>query len=129
MEEEKMDEIRSNETYEAESVNITPIIEFLNNIKFLAAAYNQMWVIKKMKLNGEYTIAFVDDRTGEIKMILVNPDTLMQQAIDEIVAKGWFSVKEDYLLTNERYFDESRVVLAESENAPKNTSEAPWGIE
>lgn len=129
MEEEKMDEIRNNETYEAESVNITPIIEFLNNIKFLAAAYNQMWVIKKMKLNGEYTIAFVDDRTGETKMILVNPDTLMQQAIDEIVANGWFSVKEDYLLTNERYFDESRVVLAESENAPENTSEAPWGIE
>lgn len=124
-----MDEIRSNETYEAESVNITPIIEFLNNIKFLAAAYNQMWVIKKMKLNGEYTIAFVDDRTGETKMILVNPDTLMQQAIDEIVANGWFSVKEDYLLTNERYFDESRVVLVESENAPENTSEAPWGIE
>lgn len=124
-----MDEIRSNENYEAESVNITPIIEFLNNIKFLAAAYNQMWVIKKMKLNGEYTIAFVDDRTGETKMILVNPDTLMQQAIDEIVANGWFSVKEDYLLTNERYFDESRVVLAESENAPENTSEAPWGIE
>lgn len=124
-----MDEIRNNETYEAESVNITPIIEFLNNIKFLAAAYNQMWVIKKMKLNGEYTIAFVDDRTGETKMILVNPDTLMQQAIDEIVANGWFSVKEDYLLTNERYFDESRVVLAESENAPENTSEAPWGIE
>ena len=124
-----MDEIRNNETYEAKSVNITPIIEFLNNIKFLAAAYNQMWVIKKMKLNGEYTIAFVDDRTGETKMILVNPDTLMQQAIDEIVANGWFSVKEDYLLTNERYFDESRVVLAESENAPENTSEAPWGIE
>ena len=124
-----MDEIRNNETYEAESVNITPIIEFLNNIKFLAAAYNQMWVIKKMKLNGEYTIAFVDDRTSETKMILVNPDTLMQQAIDEIVAKGWFSVKEDYLLTNERYFDESRVVLAENENAPENTSEAPWGIE
>lgn len=124
-----MDEIRNNETYEAKSVNITPIIEFLNNIKFLAAAYNQMWVIKKMKLNGEYTIAFVDDRTGETKMILVNPDTLMQQAIDEIVANGWFSVKEDYLLTNERYFDESRVVLAENENAPENTSDAPWGIE
>ena len=124
-----MDEIRNNETYEAKSINITPIIEFLNNIKFLAAAYNQMWVIKKMKLNGEYTIAFVDDRTGETKMILVNPDTLMQQAIDEIVANGWFSVKEDYLLTNERYFDESRVVLAENENAPENTSDAPWGIE
>lgn len=121
--------ISQNETFAAESVDITPIIEFLNNIKFLAAAYNQMWAIKKAKVGDEYTIAFVDDRTGEKKMILVNPDTLMQQAIDEIVARGWFTVKEDYLLTNERYFDEARVVLAESDNAPENTTDAPWGIE
>lgn len=124
-----MKEIKNSASVEVESTDITPIIEFLNNIKFLASAYNQMWVIKKMKLNDEYTIAFVDDRTGEKKMILVNPDPLMQQAIDEIVARGWFTVKEDYLLTNERYFDESRVVLAESENAPENTTDAPWGIE
>lgn len=124
-----MEEIKHSASVEVESTDITPIIEFLNNIKFLASAYNQMWVIKKMKLNDEYTIAFVDDRTGEKKMILVNPDPLMQQAIDEIVARGWFTVKEDYLLTNERYFDESRVVLAESENAPENTTDAPWGIE
>ena len=55
-------------TWEAETNNgeitITPIIEFLNNIKFLASAYNQMWVIKKMKYDGEDTIAFVDDVTG-----------------------------------------------------------------
>lgn len=113
----------------AEEVDITPIIEFLNNIKFLAAAYNQIWVIKKIYLNEEYTIAFVDERSGEKKMVLVNPDPLMQKAIDEIVARGWFSVKEDYLLTNERYFDEARVVLAESDNAPMNTTNAPWGIE
>lgn len=124
-----MEEIKHSASVEVESTDITPIIEFLNNIKFLASAYNQMWVIKKMKLNDEYTIAFVDDRTGEKKMILVNPDPLMQQAIDEIVARGWFTVKEDYLLTNERYFDESRVILAESENAPENTTDAPWGIE
>lgn len=124
-----MEETKHSASVEVESTDITPIIEFLNNIKFLASAYNQMWVIKKMKLNDEYTIAFVDDRTGEKKMILVNPDPLMQQAIDEIVARGWFTVKEDYLLTNERYFDESRVVLAESENAPENTTDAPWGIE
>jgi hypothetical protein len=124
-----MEENKHSASVEVESTDITPIIEFLNNIKFLASAYNQMWVIKKMKLNDEYTIAFVDDRTGEKKMILVNPDPLMQQAIDEIVARGWFTVKEDYLLTNERYFDESRVVLAESENAPENTTDAPWGIE
>lgn len=113
----------------AEEVDITPIIEFLNNIKFLAAAYNQIWVIKKIYLNEEYTIAFVDERSGEKKMVLVNPDPLMQKAIDEIVARGWFSVKEDYLLTNERYFDEARVILAESDNAPMNTTDAPWGIE
>ena len=97
---------------------ITPVIELLNNIKFLAAAYNQMWVIKKMKLNGEDTIAFVDDVTGLKKMIIVNPDPLMQEAIDEIVRRGWFSVKEEYLLTTEPHFEEARVVLTEAEDAP-----------
>lgn len=105
------------ETQEGE-ITITPVIELLNNIKFLAAAYNQMWVIKKMKLNGEDTIAFVDDVTGNKKMILVNPDPLMQQAIDEIVAKGWFTVKEEYLLNTEPHFEEARVILTEAEDAP-----------
>ena len=105
-------------TTEDGDITITPIIEFLNNIKFLAAAYNQMWVIKKMNLNGENTIAFVDDVTGEKKMILVNPDPLMQQAIDEIVARGWFAVKEEHLLTTEPHFEEARVILTEAEDAP-----------
>ena len=99
-------------------VSITPIVEFLNNIKFLASAYNQMWVIKKMKLNGEDTIAFVDDVTGAKKMIIVNPDPLMQQAIDEIVAKGGFEVKEEYWLNPEPQFEEARVILTEAEGAP-----------
>ena len=99
-------------------ISITPIVEFLNNIKFLASAYNQMWVIKKMKYDGEDTIAFVDDVTGLKKMILVNPDPLMQEAIDEIVRRGWFSVKEEYLLNTEPHFEETRVVLTEAEDAP-----------
>ena len=99
-------------------ISITPIIEFLNNIKFLASAYNQMWVIKKMKLNGEDTIAFVDDVTGLKKMILVNPDPLMQEAIDEIVRNGWFTVKEEYLLNADPHFEETRVILTEAEDAP-----------
>ena len=105
-------------TTENGEITITPIIEFLNNIKFLASAYNQMWKIKKLYLNGEYTICFVDDVTGQTKMILVNPDPLMQQAIDEIVAKGWFDVKEEYLLTAEPHFNENRVILTEAEDAP-----------
>lgn len=99
-------------------ISITPIIEFLNNIKFLASAYNQMWIIKKMKYDDEDTIAFVDDVTGLKKMILVNPDPLMQEAIDEIVRRGWFSVKEEYLLNAEPHFEESRVILTEAEDAP-----------
>ena len=99
-------------------ITITPIIEFLNNIKFLASAYNQMWVIKKMKLNDEDTIAFVDDVPGLKKMILVNPDPLMQEAINEIVRRGWFSVKEEYLLNTEPHFEEARVILTEAEDAP-----------
>ena len=99
-------------------ITITPVIELLNNIKFLAAAYNQMWVIKKMKYDGEDTIAFVDDVTGLKKMIIVNPDPLMQEAIDEIVRRGWFSVKEEYLLNAEPHFEEARVILTEAEDAP-----------
>lgn len=99
-------------------ISITPIIEFLNNIKFLASAYNQMWVIKKMKYDGEDTIAFVDDVTGLKKMIIVNPDPLMQEAINEIVRRGWFSVKEEYLLNAEPHFEETRVILTEAEDAP-----------
>ena len=105
-------------TTEDGEITITPIIEFLNNIKFLASAYNQMWKIKKLYLNGEYTICFVDDVTGQTKMILVNPDPLMQQAIDEIVARGWFAVKEEHLLTTEPHFNENRVILTEAEDAP-----------
>ena len=84
----------------------------------VASAYNQMWVIKKLYLNGEYTICFVDDVTGQTKMILVNPDPLMQQAIDEIVERGWFAVKEEHLLTTEPHFNENRVILTEAEDAP-----------
>ena len=105
-------------TTEDGNITITPIIEFLNNIKFLASAYNQIWTIKKMVLNGEDTIAFVDEVTGQKKMILVNPDPLMQQAIDEIVSRGWFSVKEEHLLTTESHFNEARVILTEAEDAP-----------
>lgn len=112
----------------AEKVDITPIIEFLNNITFLAAAYSQIWVVEKIYVNDEYTIAFVDERSGEKKVTFVNPDSLMQKAIDEIVARGWFSVKEDYLLTNEKYFDEARVVLAERDNVSMNTTNAPKRI-
>ena len=97
---------------------IAPVIELLNNIKFLAAAYYQMWVIKKMKYDGEDSIAFVDDVTGLKKMIIVNPDPLMQEAIEEIVRRGWFSVKEEYLLTTESHFEEARVVLTEADDAP-----------
>lgn len=106
-------------TTEDGEVTITPIIEFLNNIKFLASAYNQMWVIKKMVLNGKNTIAFVDDVTDEYKMVLVNPDPLMEKAIDEIVEKGWFTVKKEHLINTEPHFNESRVILTEAENAPE----------
>lgn len=97
---------------EAGDITITPIVEFLNNIKFLAAAYNQMWVIRKKKYNGNDTIAFVDDVTGLTKMVLVNPDPLMEKTIDEIVERGWFAVKEEHLLSGD--FNESRVVLTET---------------
>ena len=105
-------------TTEAGDVTITPIVEFLNNIKFLASAYNQIWTIRKTKFEGEDTIRFVDDVTGQTKMILVNPDPLMQRAIDEIIEKGWFDVKEEYLVNAEPHFEETRVLLTEVDGAP-----------
>ena len=103
-------------TTEDGDITITPIIEFLNNVKFLAAAYNQMWKIEKKTYGTQPTIAFVDDVTGIVKMVLVNPDPLMEKAIDEIIEKGWFAVKEEHLLDNEDH--EPRVILTEAENAP-----------
>ena len=103
-------------TTEDGDITITPIIEFLNNIKFLAAAYNQMWKIKKAEIEGKHTIAFVDDVTNDYKMVLVNPDPLMEKAIDEIIERGWFAVKEEHLLDNEAL--EPRVILTETADAP-----------
>lgn len=105
-------------TTEAGDVTITPIVEFLNNIKFLASAYNQIWTIRKTKFEGETTIAFVDDATNQKKMVIINPDPLMEKAIDEIVEKGWFSVKEEYLLNADPHFEDTRVVLTEVDGAP-----------
>ena len=103
-------------TTEDGDITITPIIEFLNNIKFLAAAYNQMWKIKKAMIGTNETIAFVDDVTGAYKMVIVNPDPLMEKAIDEIIERGWFAVKEEHLLDNEAL--EPRVILTETTDAP-----------
>ena len=105
-------------TTEAGDVTITPIVEFLNNIKFLASAYNQIWTIRKTKFEGETTIAFVDDATNQKKMIIINPDPLMEKTIEEIVEKGWFSVKEEYLLNADPHFEDTRVLLTEVEGAP-----------
>ena len=105
-------------TTEAGDVTITPIVEFLNNIKFLASAYNQIWTIRKTKFEGETTIAFVDDATNQKKMVIINPDPLMEKTIDEIVEKGWFSVKEEYLLNTDPHFEDTRVILTEVESAP-----------
>ena len=105
-------------TTEAGDVTITPIVEFLNNIKFLASAYNQIWTIRKTKFEGETTIAFVDDATNQKKMVIINPDPLMEKAIDEIVEKGWFSVKEEYLLNTDPHFEDTRVILTEADGAP-----------
>ena len=52
------------------------------------------------------------------QMIIVNPDPLMQEAIEEIVRRGWFSVKEEYLLNADPHFEETRVILTEAEDAP-----------
>ena len=91
---------------------LIPVVELVNNIQFIAAAYNQIWTIKIYDTPcGEKTIAFVDERSEEEKLVFHNPDKKMAMLIDEIRAGDWMQVKEKYLTSDGFYA--SRVCLCE----------------
>lgn len=97
-----------------ENKNPTAVVELINNIQFIAAAYNQIWTIKIFDTNcGKKTIAFIDERSGEEKLVFYNPDVLMSALITEIRENGWMNVKEKYLNSTE--FSNSRLHLCEKE--------------
>lgn len=90
------------------------VVEMINNIQFIAAAYNQIWTIKVFDTAcGKETIAFIDERSGEEKLVFHNPDEEMQKVIKEIRTSGWMTVKEKYLSSIE--FSDSRVLLCEKD--------------
>lgn len=90
------------------------VVELINNIQFIAAAYNQIWTIKVYDTPcGKKTIAFIDERSDEEKLVFHNPDEKMALLINEIRAIGWMQVKEKYLVSDE--FSTSRVYLCEKD--------------
>lgn len=93
------------------SQEIKPVIELLNNMLFLAAAYNQIWTIRAISLNNETSIAIIEEETNKIKMLFHNPDKLMSLAIAEIEKIGWHETKQKYLAGDA--FAETRVSLIE----------------
>lgn len=93
---------------------LIPVVELINYIQFVAAAYNQIWTIKVHDTPCDKdTIAFIDERSGEEKLVFHNPDERMALLMNEIRAKGWMQVKEEYLASDE--LSASRVHLCEKE--------------
>lgn len=93
---------------------LTTVVEMINNIQFIAAAYNQIWTIKVYNTPcGKKTIAFVDERSGEEKLVFHNPDEKMTLLMEEIRKFDWMQVKEKYLASSE--FADTRVRLCEKE--------------
>lgn len=98
-----------------ENRELTPVVEMINNIQFIAAAYNQIWTIKVYDTYcGKKTIAFVDERSGEEKLVFHNPDEKMALLIEEIRESDWMQVKEKYLVSDN--FADTRVHLCEKED-------------
>lgn len=98
-----------------ENRELTTVVEMINNIQFIAAAYKQIWTIKVYDTAcGKKTIAFVDERSGEEKLVFHNPDEKMALLIEEIRESDWMQVKEKYLVSDN--FADTRVRLCEKED-------------
>lgn len=95
--------------------NLIPVIEMLHNIVFIASAYNQIWTIKAFDTAcGKHTIALVDERSGEEKLVFHNPDKRMAEFVEEVRTYGWYTIRHKYL-ENPNNFDDMRVHLCDKE--------------
>lgn len=93
---------------------LTTVVEMINNIQFIAAAYNQIWTIKVYDTPcGKKTIAFIDERSNEEKLVFHNPDKKMALLMEKIRESSWAQVKEKYLISSD--FVDTRVRLCEKE--------------
>ena len=91
--------------------NITPIIEFINNLLNLASAYNQMWTVETINTDDNISLMLIDDVTKDVKVRFENPDIIMQKVICEIDKIGWIAMKEKYLYSDAYNAAEQRVIL------------------
>ena len=91
--------------------DITPIIEFINNLLNLAAAYNQIWTVETKNVEGNINLMLIDDITKDVKVKFENPDIIMQKVIGEIDKIGWIGMKEKYLYSNTYNAAKQRVIL------------------
>lgn len=76
-----------------------PILLVLVNMCYVAAEQGFIWTIRT---NGD-SIAFVDEHTGQEKMIITNPDEDTKLLAKEIDALGWHLVKQKYLTIDDEW--------------------------
>ena len=97
-----------------ENKDLTAVVELINHIQFIAAAYSQIWTIKVYDIpNGKKTVAFIDERSGEEKLVFHNPDEKMALLIKEICESDWMQVKEKYLASGN--LTDTRIHLCEKQ--------------
>lgn len=95
-------------------VSVGPVVELINNIIFLAAAYNQIWTLKAIEIEGESYAAFVDERSEQVKTLFLNPDPMMKEIVSQLKEKDWYKIRQE-VLSNPEKFNSGRVQLIEKE--------------
>lgn len=95
-------------------VSVGPGVELINNIIFLAAAYNQIWTLKAIEIEGESYAAFVDERSEQVKTLFLNPDPMMKEIVSQLKEKDWCEIRQE-VLSNPEKFNSGRVQLIEKE--------------
>lgn len=89
-----------------------PAVELINNIIFLAAAYNQIWTLTTVEVEGEIYAALVDERSDQVKLLFMNPDPVMQKIVNQLSGKEWCDIRHE-ILSNPEGFESNRVQLIE----------------
>lgn len=77
--------------------SVANVVEILSHITYLGGIFKQYWVIRP---HGD-TIAIVDERTGDTKFLIDNPDGRMKETITEITENGWIDTKTKFLTNHE----------------------------
>lgn len=89
-------------------------VEMINNLIFLAAAYEQIWTVTSYTEGNQIVAAIIDERSGETKIIFSNPDEAMCEFIEALHQQGWYSLRREFLIDGDGFY-ESRVRLIEAD--------------